>query len=121
MEDLYKKYKEKGVDFYVIYSREPHAGERKYFRKYKQHSSYEHKVSYAKELVETFGMKVPVLVDDLEETVAKSFGWMPNMVYVIDKEGKVSYKATWTDQPRIDNVLDDLIAEQEKAGTAATA
>ncbi len=115
MEELHGKYHDKGVEFFVIYSREPHAGERKYFKKYSQHTSYEHKQRYARELVEEFGMKVPVLVDDLDETVAKSFGWMPNMVYVIDKEGRIAYKASWTDQPRVDKVLDDLLTEQARA------
>ncbi|MBI3007092.1 MAG: redoxin domain-containing protein [candidate division NC10 bacterium] len=112
MEELHGMYKDKGVEFFVVYSREPHAGERKYFRKYSQHTSYAHKLQYAQELVREFGMKVPVLVDDLEETVAKAFGWMPNMVYVIDTEGKIAYKASWTDKPRVDRVLDDLLAEQ---------
>ena len=69
MEELKEKYKDKNVEFFVVYSKEPHAGERRYFKKYDQHTSYDHKLSYARELVEEFGMKVPVLVDDLDEAV----------------------------------------------------
>jgi hypothetical protein len=112
MEELYQKYHDRDVEFFVVYSREPHAGERKYFRKYSQHTSYEQKLKYARELVQEFGMKVPVLVDDLEEKTSKAFGWMPNMVYVIDKGGKIAYKASWTDRPRLDKVLDALLAER---------
>lgn len=112
VEDLYQKYHDKDVEFFVVYSREPHAGERKYFRKYSQHSSYEQKLNYARELVQEFEMKVPVLVDDLQEKTSKAFGWMPNMVYVIDKDGKIAYKASWTEKPRLDKVLDTLLAEQ---------
>ena len=72
---------------------------------------------YAKELVEQFGMKVPVLVDDIDETVVHAYGRMPNMVYIIDREGKIAYKADWTEQPRIDLLLDEMLAEQ---GVAAT-
>ncbi len=115
LEELQEKYKDKGVEFFVIYSKEPHAGERKYFRKYTQHTSYEHKLSYARELVQEFGMKVPVLVDDLDETVVNAFGRMPNMIFVVDLEGKIAYKATWTEQPRVDKVLDKLLAEQAAA------
>ena len=63
-------------------------------------------------------MKVPVLVDDLEETIVEALGRMPNMVYIIDKEGKIAYKADWTELPRIDLLLDELLAEQE-AGVGA--
>lgn len=112
IEELYKKYKERDVEFFVVYSKEPHAGERRYFKKYTQHTSYEHKLGYAKELVETFGMKVPVLVDDLDEAVVEAYGRMPNMVYVIDKDGKIAYKANWTEEPRIDLLLDELVKEQ---------
>ncbi len=120
MEELYGKYKDEGVEFFVVYSKEPHAEERRYFKKYTQHASYEHKLSYAKELVEQFGMKVPVLVDDLDEAVVQAYGRMPNMVFVIDKEGKIAYKSDWTEQPRIDLMLDELLAEQGAATTAAT-
>ncbi len=118
MEELQKKYKDKDIEFFVIYSKEPHAGERRYFKKYKQHTSYEHKLGYAAELVESFGMKIPVLVDDLEETTVEAYGRMPNMVFIIDKEGKIAYKADWTELPRIDLLLDELLAEQE-AGVGA--
>ena len=120
MEALYEKYKDRDVEFFVVYSKEPHAGERRYFRKYTQHTSYEHKVGYAKELVETFGMKVPVLVDGIDEAVVEAYGRMPNMVFIIDKDGKIAYKANWAEQPRIDMSLDELIKEQG-AGVGAGA
>ena len=112
IEELNQKYKDRDVVFFVVYSKEPHAGERRYFKKYTQHSTYEHKLGYAKELVETFGMKVPVLVDDLEESVVMAYGRMPNMIYIIDKEGKIAYKADWTEKPRIESLLDELLSEQ---------
>jgi hypothetical protein len=55
VENLREKYKDKDVEFFVVYSKEPHAGERRYFKKYRQHSSYEHKKRYAGELVQDSG------------------------------------------------------------------
>ncbi len=112
IERLYQRYKNQDVEFFVVYSREPHAGERKYFKQYTQHTSYEHKKSYACELVQTFDMHVPVLIDDLDETVVQAFGRMPNMVFIVDKEGKIAYRADWTELQRIEQVLDELLAEQ---------
>ena len=120
IEELYGEYKSKGVEFFVVYSKEPHPGERA-FKQYKQHASYEHKAAYARELAQAFGMKVPVLVDGLDEATVKAFGGMPNMVFVIDLEGKIAYEASWTDRPRLDKVLDDLLAEQAAAPAAAAA
>ena len=94
MDELHERYKDKDVEFFVVYSKEPHAQERKYFKKYTQHSSFEHKMGYAKELVAEFGMKISVLVDDVDEAVVNAYGRMPNMVFVIDKDGNIAYKAS---------------------------
>jgi hypothetical protein len=48
---------------------------------------------------------MPLLVDDLKGTVHRAYGEMPNMVYIIDKQGKVVYKAMWTDHAEIETVV----------------
>ena len=113
VESLHEKYQDKDVEFFVVYSKEPHAGERRYFKKYKQHTSYEHKKEYACELVREFGMKVPVLIDDLDESVVMAFGRMPNMTFVVDKEGKIAYKADWMEATRMAEILDEILAEEK--------
>ena len=115
VEDLQTKYKDKDVEFFVVYSKEPHAEERRDFKKYKQHTSYDHKKEYACELVKEFNMKVPVLIDDMDEAVVQAFGRMPNMTFVVDKEGTIAYKADWMEASRISGILDELINEQETA------
>jgi hypothetical protein len=52
-------------------------------------------------------------VDELDETVARAFGWMPNMIFIADKEGRLDYKAMWTDAPRVAAALDAFLAEEE--------
>jgi predicted Fe-Mo cluster-binding NifX family protein len=56
-------------------------------------------------------MKVPVLIDDLDEAVVQAFGRMPNMTFVVDKQGKIAYKADWMEASRISEILDELLAE----------
>jgi hypothetical protein len=34
---------------------------------------------------------------------------MPNMIYIIGKDGKVVYKAMWTDHSEIESVLANLV------------
>lgn len=118
METLQEKYKDKDVVFFVVYSKEPHAGETSHFKKYAQHKTYEHKKQYAQEMVEEFGMKVPVLIDDLDESVVHAFGRMPNMTFIVDKEGNIAYKSDWMEASRIEELLDELIAEQTAAASA---
>ncbi len=120
VESLQEKYKDEDVVFFVVYSKEPHAGETSHFKKYAQHTSYEHKKQYAQELVEEFGMKVPVLIDDLDESVVHAFGRMPNMTFIVDKEGRIAYKSDWMEADRVQELLDELLAEQ-KAEAAASA
>ncbi len=107
MEHLYKKYAGRDVQFVCIYVREPHPGERA-FREYQKHASFDHKVRYAKELVQLKAMNVPVIVDGLDEAVHKMLGNLPNLAYVVDKGGKVVYKATWTNAEHIDELLSEL-------------
>ena len=110
MERLYKKYADRDVQFACIYVREPHPGERA-FRHYQKHSSFEHKALYAKELVQLKAMNVPVIVDGLDEAAHKMLGNLPNLAYVVNKEGKVVYKATWTNAEHIDELLSELTSE----------
>ena len=60
-------------------------------------------------------MKVHVLIDDLDEAVVKAFGRMPNMTFVVDKQGLIAYKADWMEASRISEILDELLSEQETA------
>ena len=119
VESLQEKYQGEDVVFFVVYSKEPHAGETRHFKKYAQHATYEHKKKYAAELVAEFGMKVPVLIDDLDEGIVHAFGRMPNMTFIVDKEGKIAYKSDWMEAARIEELLDALLAEQTTEAATA--
>ena len=118
MENLAGKYGD-DVEIFNLYVREPHAQEG-VFGKYAPHSSYEQKMGYAKELVQEKGIKqVTVLVDGLEQKTHEAFGWLPNMVYVADRQGTIVYKSTWTKPDVIEGVIQEVLAE-EKAKQGAS-
>ena len=94
-----------------MYVREPHPQEKK-FKKYFPHKKYEDRVAYARELRELFEIRSPIVLDGLDETIHLRYGNMPNAVYVVNKEGKIVYKANWTDSPVVDQVLEQLRAEE---------
>lgn len=104
---LEEKYRLQDVEFVTLYVREAHPGERGY-RSYSPHRDFEHKLAYARHLVREERLTCRVLVDGMDETVHRRYGSLPNMVHVIDKDGNIAYKATWTMANEIDRVLAEL-------------
>lgn len=103
MNRLYEMHRKNDFEFFTVYVREPHPGEN-----YGPHRSFEQKLKHAVECRKQDGIANPMLVDDLEGTVHRAYGVMPNMVYIVDKEGRIAYKAMWTDHNEVSSVLDNL-------------
>jgi len=104
LNDLYRRYRDQDFEFLTIYVREPHPGENYY-----EHRSLEQKVQYACDCREQDGIQNPLLVDDLQGTVHRTYGELPNMIYIINREGLITYKAMWTDHAEIEAVLENLV------------
>ena len=109
-EELASKYAERDVKVFNIYVREPHAGERG-FPAIKNHESYEHKLGYAKEMASNKNMKNTILIDEMDQKVHEMLGNLPTFVYLIGKDRKVKYKATWSDAEFVDEALAALVNE----------
>jgi hypothetical protein len=73
------------------------------------HKTWQEKLAFARECREQDGIENPMLVDDIQGTVHRVYGSMPNMVYIIDKNGKIVYQAMWTDPEEIASVLANLV------------
>lgn len=112
MEQLKEKYADRDVAFLTMYVREPHAEERG-FRQYTNHESYEHKVRYAKELVDIKDLTIPVIVDGIEQTHHEALGNLPNVVYVVDKAGIVRHHDNWLLADDVDAVLAELVTSDD--------
>jgi len=57
-----------------------------------------------------------VVVDDLDGTMHGAYGMLPNMIYILDREGGVVYKAMWTDHTDLAAALANLAwAEEQQA------
>jgi hypothetical protein len=108
LNDLYRQYRERGFEFLTIYVREPHPGEY-----YGPHKTFDQKLKFARDCREQDGIVNPIGVDELDGSVHRLYGSMPNMVYIIDKNGKVAYKAMWTDHEEIRSVLANLLSADE--------
>ena len=111
LNELYQRYRDQGFEFFTVYVREPHPGEN-----YGPHRTVEQKLEFARECRQQDGIANPMLVDDLAGTVHRCYGSMPNMIYIIDKHGRIAYKAMWTDHDEIAPVLANLaLADQLQA------
>jgi hypothetical protein len=83
LNEHYNRYGDKDFEFLTVYVREPHPGER-----YHEHGTWEQKVQYACECREQDGIRTRLVFDDLEGTMRRAYGEMPNMVYIIGKDGR---------------------------------
>ncbi|TML76417.1 MAG: hypothetical protein E6G12_07155 [Actinobacteria bacterium] len=59
----------------------------------------------------------PILVDDLDGSVHRAYGLLPNMSWVLDRGGAILYKAMWTSAARIGEFLDRR--QEQPAGPAS--
>ena len=92
-----------------IYSREAHPAER-----FEAHTSLEQKRAHAQAMAERWGIERRMLVDDLEGTLHRAYGALPNMSWVVDRRGRVVYKANWTDPRTIAFAIDQALWEGER-------
>jgi len=88
------------MHFLLLYIREAHPGNHTH-----HHTSMEYKVEQAKRLHSVYNETRSILVDDLEGTAHTLYGSMPDMVYVIDTDGTVLFRANWNDFDVLEDVL----------------
>jgi len=91
------------VHFLLLYVREAHPGD-----KIKGVMSIEEKMEHAKLTNELYSEKREVLVDSLDGHAHKLYGAMPNMTYVIAKDGIVKFRANWTNIEALKEVLQHI-------------
>lgn len=107
LNELYVRYRDRGFEFLTIYVREPHPGEH-----YGPHRSWEQKLQHARDCREQDSIQTTLLVDDLEGAVHRLYGSMPNMIYIVDKKGRIAYKSMWTEHEEIEGVLENLVESE---------
>ncbi|MBI4472108.1 MAG: DinB family protein [Acidobacteria bacterium] len=110
MKELMAEFRGKSVEFFTVYVREPHAGEARFWR-YRQPADFEQKLANAKLLIRQKNVRMPVLVDGMDELAHRQFGRLPNMIYVVDKDSRIVYKSMWTRVRELRQFLKELCEE----------
>jgi peroxiredoxin len=112
LSNMMQEFRDRGVEFLMVYTRETHPGEN-----IRRHTKFEEKMEHAKTFKELEKVKLRLIVDSLDGKIHKKYGLLPNMVYVINKEGSIVYKASWTDAAEIKSVLENLLLWEKEGFT----
>lgn len=113
MDQIAKDFKDAGVVFYMLYTREPHAGEkmgRWDFSEKKETRTSKERVDYALEMMKKYAQFRPILIDTfgddcLQNTIG---GSMPNSLILLDKQGKVLLWQAWSDPEKLRDKLEEV-------------
>jgi peroxiredoxin len=111
MNDLHRKFTRSDVQFLFVYVREVHPGER-----IPAHGSMEDKTRAAKMLRDEQDLKMPIIVDELRGPIHRGYGKLPNSTFVIDKSGRIAFRALWTQPDVIEDALAALLERQRGRG-----
>ena len=115
MKKLQKKYS-KDVQFFIVYTREAHAidSDRPNSRsQVEQPISTEERRKVASKFLTDMKLKeVPALLDDIEDTAAKSYASLPDRLFLIGKDGNISYAGDRGPRGFRPGELEDAIVEE---------
>jgi hypothetical protein len=88
------------VEFLAIYVREAHptdgwrmSSNDEAGISIKQPSRDSERVSVAKRCCDALKISMPLLVDEMDDRVGHAYSGMPDRLYLIDRQGRVAYKA----------------------------
>lgn len=101
MEEIRNEYPD--INFLLIYVREAHPGE-----KTRDHSSLNEKTQAAQKVKKLYKDNRTVLVDNVAGDFHKSYGLLPNMVYIINPDGKVRFRGDWNNPDKIEEILNNM-------------
>lgn len=99
------------VEFFFVYTREAHPGD-----KLRRHASYEEKLNAAELLREDEGVDIPIIVDELNGSIHRQYGKLPNPTFIIDKSGRIAFRSLGTRASVINAALDELLEVQHQEG-----
>ena len=82
----------------------------------------EQKLRHARDFVRAYDVERTVLVDGLDGALHRRYGTLPNASFVIERGGRIVYRADWTDPRTIRMAVEQLVWEVDarRAGTRLT-
>lgn len=109
--DLAERYQDEDVEFLFVYVREAHPGD-----EIPAHQSLEGKIRAAEILRDEEKIEMPIIVDDERGTIHHKYGKTPNPCFLIDKSGRIAFRALWAQAKVLEEALDQLLEAQRDRG-----
>ena len=95
---MYARFKDR-VDFYAVYIREAHPSDgwsmesnERVGIKVAQPKTSKERTQVASHCCAALDMAIPLLVDDIDDTVGRAYSGFPDRLYLLDRTGRVAYK-----------------------------
>ena len=95
---MYTEYGQE-VEFLIVYIREAHptdgrasAGNARIGINVKQPKTFAERQTVAKEMCSKLEIKIPAIIDNLDDKVGRDYSGMPDRLYLIGEDGKVLFK-----------------------------
>lgn len=111
LNQLQDEFADKNFAFFLLYTRESHPAEY-----YGAHTSFEQKLSYARDLQRLEDIRFPIIVDPLDGRIHQAYGLWPNALFVIHKDGRLIFRSNMANHAELGQFLKDIVAA-EKAAT----
>ncbi len=99
MEKLYEKYKDR-AQFFLIYIREAHPADgwqvpinEKEGIIFSQPGTKEERREIASACVRHLGLSMPTLIDDMKNTVGRSYNAWPDRIFIVGLDGRILYRS----------------------------
>lgn len=94
LQDTYEKYKDR-ADFYWVYVKEAHAIDSPRPNreiKIEQHKTFEDRVKASAACTADIHLEIPLLIDDMRNTVSDAFQGWPDRLFILSPEGTIAYR-----------------------------
>jgi hypothetical protein len=95
---MYERHREK-ADFRVVYVREAHPADGWQVPKnrvdgvvFNEPKTLEERIKVARECAVGLALKLPIVIDGMDDAVEKAYAGWPDRIYIVDAQGKIAYK-----------------------------
>ena len=95
---MYEQYKDR-VAFFVVYIQEAHSSDVWQMASnirdkviFRSPQSFEERTEVASSCVLKLGIKIPAVVDDMNNSTERAYTGWPDRIYLIDRDGRVALK-----------------------------
>ena len=92
LKNLRAKFSE-NVQFFMVYSREAHAADsgRPAGKAIEQPVTTEERREVAQKFLDETELKMPALLDSIDDKASKAYASLPDRLYLVGKDGKIAY------------------------------